>query len=108
MFHPLRNRLSGFTDYPDRLWRVVLPDGTEEGLTDYNWEVVGRTKRLAEEYGIIYSDNVYYWLPELERRGCRVEEIDDRSYLGKALDELHAGVSDSEWDNVPDTSLTPI
>ena len=78
MPHPLRERLNGFTDYHDRLWRIVLPDGAEEAISEYNWEVVGRTKRLAEEFDIRYGGNAYYWLPELERRGCLVEQIDDR------------------------------
>lgn len=78
MTHPIRKRLRGCTDHHDRLWLVTTPNGSEEALTDYNWEVVGRTPRLSEEYGIKYSDSAYYWTSELERRGCRVESIEDR------------------------------
>lgn len=68
----------GLSEDNDRLWIVTLPDGSQEALTDYNWEVTGRTKRLANDYGIIYSDNAYYWTDELVRRGCKVEGFEDR------------------------------
>lgn len=76
--HPIRERLMGASENNDRLWLVTLPDGSAEALTDYNWEVTGRTKRLSDGYGIRYSDSAYYWTDELVRRGCKVENVEDR------------------------------
>lgn len=75
-----RQRLGDFTSR-DRLWLVTMPDGSQEAMTDYNWEVTSVTKKLSEEFDIRYSGNAYYWVYELPNRGCAVEYIEDRRTL---------------------------
>jgi hypothetical protein len=76
LLDPLRQRMRGFTDHHDRLWRVTGPDFVA-GMTDYNWEVVGWTPELD---GIAeYSGNAYHLVKrEFPRRGWKVEYVDDR------------------------------
>lgn len=78
MPHPIRDKLQGITDWHDRLWIITMPDGSQEAMTDYNWEIVGVTERIFKEFNIGYGDNAYYWTSELVKRNCKVEHMDDR------------------------------
>lgn len=81
MTDPIRNKIVGFSDSHDRLWKIEVADATE-AITDYNWEITGHTPGLQElpEIGqhIHYGGNAYYVIPELQKRGFVVTEVEDR------------------------------
>jgi len=81
MTHSLRERMRGFSDNHDRLWKITKPAEEyfppfEAGITDYNFEITGFTMGLPE--GLRYGGNVGYWLEKLAKDGYTVEHIDDR------------------------------
>lgn len=71
-------KIPGLMNERDRHWKVILPDGTVGGLTDYNWEITGSTANLPM---LTYGGNAYYWTTELQRRGYTVIKL-DRSEWG--------------------------
>jgi hypothetical protein len=51
MTHPIRERMLGFSDNHDRLWKITKPaeeyfSPFEAGITDYNFEITGFTRGL--------------------------------------------------------------
>lgn len=77
----IRDKIIGFSSQHDRLWKIEIADHIE-ALTDYNWEITGYTKGLQELPNIgkfiHYGGNAYYVIPELQKCGFVVEQIDDR------------------------------
>lgn len=76
----LREKLNGVSFERDRLWHVTK--GSFSGaITDYNWELTGYCQDMVNEFGsniIHYGGNAYYITMEAERRGYKVEHIEDR------------------------------
>jgi hypothetical protein len=81
MRDPIREKIKGFSNQHDRLWKIEVAD-CEEAITDYNWEITGFTSGLQElpDIGkhIHYGGNAYYVIPELQRRGFVVSCCEDR------------------------------
>lgn len=75
---PLRDQIRGGSFDQDRLWKITKEDFVG-ALTDYNWEITGVTPNVADlDESLRYSGNAYYWTSELERRGYKVEHVEDR------------------------------
>jgi len=69
----------GITDERDRHWTIVgyrldyetgLTEPFVGGMTDYNWEITGSTKNVAE--WCRYGGNAHYWLKRFQGWGWRV------------------------------------
>lgn len=77
----LRNDLVGFSGDQDRLWKITK-DGQVYVVTDYNNEITGWTKALADlfigvgtvSYGLYWN----YFRDMLLQQGFQVEQVEDR------------------------------
>ncbi len=67
---------NGLSDNHDRLWRIADLQGQIHAFTDYNWEVTSWSDGLQE--WLEYGGNAYYWTSEFQRRGFKVEHLEDR------------------------------
>ncbi len=73
MVKKYKGNVPGISNFRDRLWIIVHPDGTEVAFTDYNQEITGHTEGAAEfpDLGehIKYGGNAYFVVSEANRRG---------------------------------------
>jgi hypothetical protein len=78
--HPARKSIVGFSFDQDRLWLIHTPEFTA-AITEYNDELTGYDPRLVELNPKVfcYGGNAYYITGRYaERRGWRVEAVEDR------------------------------